>query len=443
MASAVEQFMPAVEQLGRELGTIFGDDRLGERIGGVADAMAGMAGVAGGVGRAMSGDVVGGTMSIVSGISTIVSALDGLWGADYSRFEAMSEQYDRLTAVWDTLIDKKREYLAESWGTEAEAAHDEAVALLREQQEAARELARQRNQSGASAGSHSIGYRQNEWIGQAANELAQYVDSSRLAYGNKFAQSGIDAAGTLLSATASELEAVRENMAGLWASLDADFRSALEDIIEAEDQIAQLGESLKEQLTQVSFDSLYDSFVDTLMDMDAEAGDFAEGLTEQFMRAALSQQVGQLYQERLRGWYDRFAAAMAGDDQRLTDAEMEALRAEYQGIVDDALRLRDQLAAATGYDKRQQEAGGTTQAGRAGSFEAMSQEQGTKLEGLFTSGQMHWASIDERMQDVSEQMAGAADHLRRIEENTGSSARHLGEIKEDIRKILRDGLRVK
>lgn len=405
MASAVEQFMPAVEQMGRELGTIFGDDRLGERIGGVADAMAGMAGVAGGVGRAMSGDVVGGTMSIVSGISTIVSALDGLWGADYSRFEAMSEQYDRLTAVWDTLIDKKREYLAESWGTEAEAAHDEAVALLREQQEAARELARQRNQSGASAGSHSIGYRQNEWIGQAADELSRYVDASRLVYGNKFAQSGIDAAGTLLSATASELEAVRENMAGLWASLDADFRSALEDIIEAEDQIAQLGESLKEQLTQVSFDSLYDSFVDTLMDMDAEAGDFAEGLTEQFMRAALSQQVGQLYQERLRGWYDRFAAAMSGDDQRLTDAEMEALRAEYQGIVDDALRLRDQLAQATGYDKLQQETAGSTSSqteSTRGAFETMSQDTAEELSGRFTAVQI----ASERAASSAQQLVG-------------------------------------
>lgn len=405
MASAVEQFMPAVEQMGRELGTIFGDDRLGERIGGVADAMAGMAGVAGGVGRAMSGDVVGATMSIVSGISTIVSALDGLWGADYSRFEAMSEQYDRLTAVWDTLIDKKREYLAESWGTEAEAAHDEAVALLREQQEAARELARQRNQSGASAGSHSIGYRQNEWIGQAADELSRYVDASRLVYGNKFAQSGIDAAGTLLGATASELEAVRENMAGLWASLDADFRSALEDIIEAEDQIAQLGESLKEQLTQISFDSLYDSFVDTLMDMDAEAGDFAEGLTEQFMRAALSQQVGQLYQERLRGWYDRFAAAMSGDDQRLTDAEMEALRAEYQGIVDDALRLRDQLAQATGYDKLQQEAAGSTSSqteSTRGAFETMSQDTAEELSGRFTAVQI----ASERAASSAQQLVG-------------------------------------
>lgn len=73
----------------------------------------------------------------------------------------------------------------------------------------------------------------------------------------------------------------------------------------------------------------------------------------------------------------------------------------------------------------------------------MSQEQGTKLEGLFVSGQMHWASIDERMQDVSEQMGAAVDHLRRIEENTGASAKHLGEIKDEIKKIVRDGLKMK
>ena len=73
----------------------------------------------------------------------------------------------------------------------------------------------------------------------------------------------------------------------------------------------------------------------------------------------------------------------------------------------------------------------------------MSQEQGTKLEGLFVSGQMHWASIDERMQDVSEQMGAAVDHLRRIEENTGTSASHLGKIEEEIRKINRDGVKCK
>lgn len=444
----LQELLSSVRDTMDEVGEAFGG-LAGEMISGLGQMAAGTLQAVEAFQKMQEAQAVGDMMqSAISGLSGVTAGLQlagqavawltDAFGADYSQFEAMSEQYDRLSTVWDTLIDKKREYLSESWGTEAEAAHDEAVALLRRQQEAARNLARQRNSSGASAGSHSIGYRQNEWIGQAADELARYVDASRLMYGNKFAQSGIDATGTLLGATASELEAVRENMAGLWASLDADFRSALEDIIEAEDQVAQLGESLKEQLTQVSFDSLYDSFVDTLMDMDATAGDIAGNVGEYFMRAILSNQIGGQYKERLQAWYDDFAGAMKDND--LSQDEIGSLTDSYRNIVEEAVALRDKLAEATGYEG---EDDGTAQTGRAGSFNAMSQEQGTKLEGMFTSGLMHWASMDEQMQDVSAQMAGAVDHLRRIEENTGNSARHLGEIKEDIKKIIRDGLKMK
>lgn len=40
-------------------------------------------------------------------------------------------------------------------------------------------------------------------------------------------------------------------------------------------------------------------------------------------------------------------------------------------------------------------------------------------------------------------MGAAVDHLRRIEENTGTSAKYLGEIKDDIKKMIRDGLKMK
>ena len=73
----------------------------------------------------------------------------------------------------------------------------------------------------------------------------------------------------------------------------------------------------------------------------------------------------------------------------------------------------------------------------------MNQEQGTKLEGMFTSGLMHWASMDSLLSDIGVQMSTATDNLRRIEEHTGCSARLLGEVKEDIRRIIRDGLKVK
>ena len=89
------------------------------------------------------------------------------------------------------------------------------------------------------------------------------------------------------------------------------------------------------------------------------------------------------------------------------------------------------------------EPSGTTQTGKAGAYTAMSQEQGTKLEGLWTTSAMHLSSMDGTLTEVSAQMGAAADCLRQIEANTGSSAKHLGEIKEDIKKIVRDGLKVK
>ena len=72
-----------------------------------------------------------------------------------------------------------------------------------------------------------------------------------------------------------------------------------------------------------------------------------------------------------------------------------------------------------------------------------SQDQAGKLEGLFVSGQMHWASMDDKLTDVTRQMDEAGDHLRQIATNTGSSAQSLGEIKEDIKKMIRDGLKMK
>jgi hypothetical protein len=46
------------------------------------------------------------------------------------------------------------------------------------------------------------------------------------------------------------------------------------------------------------------------------------------------------------------------------------------------------------------------------------------------------------MTDVSVQIGAAGDTLKRIEEHTGSSALSLEEIKNDIKIIKRDGLKV-
>ena len=49
----------------------------------------------------------------------------------------------------------------------------------------------------------------------------------------------------------------------------------------------------------------------------------------------------------------------------------------------------------------------------------------------------------DRLESVVEKMDTAEGHLARIAENTGVSAGHLGELKEVIKKMIRDGLKVK
>ena len=85
---------------------------------------------------------------------------------------------------------------------------------------------------------------------------------------------------------------------------------------------------------------------------------------------------------------------------------------------------------------------GAEQQGRAGSLETMTQAQGTKLEGLMTSAQIHLASLDIKFEDVAKQMTHATTHLAKIEKNTAYCQRLEG-IATDIAELKRNGIKVK
>lgn len=245
--------------------------------------------------------------------------------------------------------------------------------------------------------------------------------------------------------SSEEMAKVAREAPDLYAKIkdyaDAGYKDAaryMDDYIAFAEQRKELEQAYYESITQVSFDSVYDSFTDMLMDMSSDWENFSDDMSEYLMRALLKTKLDELLKPQMEEWYAEFGKAMSNGE--LTDDELELLNKMWKEMVDRGLEIRDSVAASTGYTG---DDGGTTQSGKPGGFAAMSQEQGTKLEGLFVSGQMHWASIDERMQDVSEQMGAAVDHLRRIEENTGASAKHLGEIKDEIKKIVRDGLKMK
>lgn len=292
---------------------------------------------------------------------------------------------------------------------------------------------------------------------QIAKEQARYSGShhSWNYYWGGFNQAQIDKLsgqigrqwdGNLWSLSPEEMKALRSNV-DMWTQIQNTGKGGyggrltekLDDYIDQAGKLEELTDQLYEGLTGISFDGMYSSFIDNLMNMKYGAKDAAEDISEYFMRAMLSNKIGEMYSDKLKGWWEKFGKAM--EDNELTEAERNALMEEYMQYMDEALALRDNLAAATGYDKTQQ--GGTSQSAKAGGFTAMAQDQGTKLEGMFTGGLQHWSSMDDRLESVVEKMDTAEGHLARIAENTGVSAGHLGELKEVIKKMIRDGLKVK
>ena len=292
---------------------------------------------------------------------------------------------------------------------------------------------------------------------QIAKEQARYSGShhSWNYYWGGFNQAQIDKLsgqigrqwdGNLWSLSPEEMKALRSNV-DMWTQIQNTGKGGyggrltdkLDDYIAQAGKLEELTDQLYEGLTGISFDGMYSSFIDNLMNMKYGAKDAAEDISEYFMRAMLSNKIGEMYSDKLKGWWEKFGKAM--EDNELTEAERNALMEEYMQYMDEALALRDNLAAATGYDKTQQ--GGTSQSAKAGGFTAMTQDQGTKLEGMFTGGLQHWSSMDDRLESVVEKMDTAEGHLARIAENTGVSAGHLGELKEVIKKMIRDGLKVK
>ncbi len=218
-----------------------------------------------------------------------------------------------------------------------------------------------------------------------------------------------------------------------------DVLDKLQDYADQAGKIEELTDSWRETITQISFDSMKDSFISNLMDMKKTSKDFAEDFATDMQKALLSYSMEDLINGELKQLYDDWAQLISDKNGELTEKDIGDFNRRYDEIVAEGLKRRDEWAKVTGYE----DTGGTSQSAKSGGFTAMTQDQGTKLEGMFTSGLQHWSSMDERLETVADRMNLAESHLARIAENTGTSAGHLGEIKEDIRKIVRDGLKVK
>lgn len=386
IGSAIVQFTPAISQFGQDLGTIFGNDDLGNKIAGISDALGGVGQTAMGVGQIMSGDIVGGAMSAVSGISSVVKALDGLFGADYSRYNEMKSQYEVLNSVWDELINKKKEYIDMSYGDEAYKVGKEAETLIKQQTQRYYELLNELRQSGSSIGSSSLGKRIEKRLSKKDwDRISGAVGES------------VTNAESLLNLSAEQLKEVLADpkLVSVLNTVNEDFIKYIQDIVNGSEKLEDIQNQVKEQLTQVSFDSVFDSFVDTLMNMDSSAKDFADDFTSYMQKAILSTMLGKTYEKRLQEWYDAFASANE-DKGGISSDEYKNLQEQWNSIVNDAIKERNELKDLLGWSSDTSVSQDSTKRG----FEGMSQDTAEELNGRFTALQMAGEEIKNQMINV-------------------------------------------
>jgi tape measure domain-containing protein len=437
-------------------------DGLSDLVGGLLDAV--LNAVSGIIGDVLSGDLfvtIG--KSLRNGIGNILNAIsfggfNSLFGIGGNAKE-VQETIDRLTDRNETLqtaIENLTDEMKASKGMKSVESYREAVKYQEEVNKNYLQIAKE--QAGYHK-SHGSWQHYLKWTDEM-------LEHARKATGMQ------DFSGTdsLWNLTPEQMKALRSDV-WLWDIMESSGKGGygervtdkLDDYIEQAGKLEELTDSLYEGLIGMSFDSMYDSFISSLMDMEKSAEDFANDISKYFMQAMLSNAIGEQFSDKLRTWYDKFGEAMK-DDGTLDNNERKELMDEYMGYVDEAMKLRDELAAATGYDKISQES--TSQSASSKGFQVMSQDTGEELNGRFTALQIAGEEIKNQniiqsqslnlltvkadaLLSINTETRNIADDTRdliaqsylelvQISENTGAIVKPIQQMQRDIAEVKKN-----
>ena len=431
MKSAGNELLTTVQGWGENLNTIFGES-YGEAIDEIGQAVSGIMDMGVGVGQLFSGDIVGGITNILSGIVSIVEleekAKQRLVEIEMINIRinrAVRERNEELVQQLDTIHNIIQEQEILNWLVEKGFAKPNSVSVW-------------------DANSAAL----EEYKNNLKNEIEVYDELLQQLYGSTATVGGYDGClswswetFSLVGKSAEEIKALYES-----GALSEETMKIYEAWVESGESVEELKKNLEETYATLqemvmgnSFDGFLNNVANVLREARGDVSRFSKFTEETIAEALFNSFKYQYLAEALRPFYDELSGVFINGTA--TEDYLDEWKRRFEETMKDSADRLEAMEQVAGIESSL--SGGVSQTGKSGAFTAMNQEQGTKLEGLFVSGQMHWASIDEYSEDVSKSMRVAENHLAKIEENTGDCAKELKEVKEEIKKLNRDGLKVK
>ena len=447
IGGAITEFSPAIKQFGSDISSIFGED-LNDEINNVIDGLSGLGQTAVGVGQIMSGDIAGGIMSTVSGVSQLVNAMGNLFGPDGTAYyEGVKEQLEAINEVYDRIIDKSKEDIVFGGGFASVQAATQAMDNYEKKVINLQKIATASGRAGASWKSHSAEWHSNKNVG-AIGGFEQMSD---------ILGKSISSMTDLYSLSGDELFLIQSQMPEAWSLIDARIRENLDSIVACKDEANELRDALNQAMTGVDFDSFYNGFIDQLSDMDTSFEDMCDNFEDYLRKSIMAGLVASQYQDRINALYEQWSDA-AQSDKKITEEEANALKNQYQQIVNDMMRDREEMAKSFGWD-----ASVTSLESSKKGFATASQDSIDELNGRFTALQISGEEIKNQSitqsqslniltmktdtlisintetrkiaDDTRDLIASSYLELVQISENTGAIIKPIQQMQKDMAEV--------
>lgn len=311
-----------------------------------------------------------------------------------SNAEKVQKTIDRLTDRNELLqqsIEDLTDAMENSYGSKATSYYEQAYKNQQENNQNYLDIAK------AQASYHGSHKSWNKYWGGFGSDEMDWIKKNVKS----------DFNGDLFSLSPEEMKLLRGNVA-IWEHIEntgkgnygGRLTEKLNDYIDQAGKLEELSDKLKESLTQISFDSMKDSFISELMDMSKSAQDFADDFAEMMQKALLSYSMEDLINGDLKKLYDDWAKAIKDNNGKLTETDIEAFNKRYDDIVQEGLKRRDDWAKVTGYTG----SSSSSQTATSGGWASMGQDTADELNGRFTALQIAGESIAKNMTTTISQM---------------------------------------
>ena len=429
-ANSIGQKGMAIVNAGNDIVDMLGNfgvkvpEAVSETLNGVSQVMSGLESID----LTKPFSAITGSIKILTGVGNTIAGLFGFGGADYSGYENMKSKYEGLIDIWDSIISKKQQYIDIDYGVEAQKAAEEAKKLVDVQIERQRQLMEALSGSGASIGSHSLGYRVNR--GMSAQDWARL---------SELTGANIREFGDVINLDEDVIGKVLqdEKFVSVLTAVNSEFVTYIQNIDKYSEQLKEIADQEKEAFTGVSFDEFRDSFVSMLSDLDATNQDFADNFEKYLQNAIFSSLIAGKYKQQIQELYDTWATK-AESGGELTKDEAGILRNKYQDIINDMLAERKQIMKDFGWESSSADSG-SSQSPNSGALTTMSQDSISTFEGIGRNMQTHLANTDKFVLEIRNTQKQDSQTLATIAGHTA----HLVEIHEILSDMKLNGITLK